>query len=357
MRRRTGNLPLSQRAVPQEVRERLEGRVVVVLGSPAEVVNLLQSTSVENPTCWQMDLYQAERVREALAEANLSGTVVTTADLWDLPAEFNTAVYMPPRSGERELKIDMVEQAYHVLAQKGKLLVWSPYEGDQFFPQLLKKVFGGKIHSKYTSVSGGKPGRGSDSILWATRDGDQARRRHEITIQCKVHDRPSCRFLMRPGTFSYGRFDEGARALVEVAEFAEGQRVLDLGCGCGTNGVFASQVTGPGGFIGFVDSNVRAIALTELNAKSNGVEQFQAIATHTVEGLQDNTFDVVLANPPYYAGGTIAQLFIDRGKALLKARGQFYLVTRQPVEVVEMMEQAFGNVDILMHRGYSILVG
>ncbi len=355
MRRRTGNRPLSQREVPEAVVERVEGKTVVVLGSPAEVVNLLGSVQVVDPVCWQVDLYQAERVREELAAAGLTATVVTTPDLWDLPAEFRTAIYMPPKAGERELKIDMVEQAFHVLEPMGRMVIWSPYEGDIFFPTLVKKVFG-KVHTKFTAPSGGKPGRGSDTILWGARDGDRPRRRHEITFQSKIHERPSCRFISRPGTFSYGRFDEGARALVEVAEFTEGQRVLDLGCGCGTNGVFAGQATGRTGFVGFVDSNVRAIALTELNAKANGVEQFQAVASCTVEGLAENSFDVVLANPPYYAGGTIAHLFIERGKAMLKTRGRFYLVTRQPAEVYEMMEQAFRRVEILMHRGYSILV-
>lgn len=356
MRRRTGNPPLSQREVPAAVAERIEGRTVVVLGSPAEVVNLLTNVPLDNPTCWQLDLYQANRVREELAEANLTATVVTTPDLWDLPAEYNTALYMAPKSGERELKIDMVEQAFHVLAPRGKLVVWSPYESDPFFPTLLKKIFG-KSHSKFTGPAGTKPGRGSDSVLWGIRDGDRPRRRHEMIFQSKVLQRPSCRFASRPGTFSYGRFDDGARALVEVADLEEGQRVLDLGCGCGTNGVFASQVAGRAGFVAFVDSNMRAVALADLNAKNNGVEQYQTYATCTVEGPEENSFDVVLANPPYYASGAVAELFIERGRALLQSQGTFYLVTRMPNEVIEPMERAFGSVDILAHRGYTILVG
>ena len=84
-------------------------------------------------------------------------------------------------------------------------------------------------------------------------------------------DGPSCRFISRPGVFTYGRFDDGARAMVETAVLKPGDRVLDLGCGCGVAGVFASQQTGPEGHIAFVDSNIRAVALTELNARANGV--------------------------------------------------------------------------------------
>ena len=49
------------------------------------------------------------------------------------------------------------------------------------------------------------------------------------------------RFVSRPGVFSYGRFDEGARALTEVMQVAPGDAVLDLGCGSGTVGVIAGK--------------------------------------------------------------------------------------------------------------------
>src|SRR4029079_10899608 len=124
-----------------------------------------------------------------------------------------------------------------------------------------------------------QPAGAAASVLWCARDGDRPRRRHEVTFQVKIGDGPSCRFVSRPGTFSYGKFDLGARALCEVMEVEPGDRVLDLGCGVGTNGVFASQRSGKAGFISFVDSNARAVALSELNAKANGVEHFQTFAT------------------------------------------------------------------------------
>src|SRR5436305_536759 len=134
--------PLSQRPVPPLVQAKARPPLTVVLGSPAEVVNLLRGCAVPDATCYQMDLYQADRLREALAAAGLAAQVVALPDLWDLPAKFQTAVYMPPRSGERELKIDMVEQAFHILRPGGTLVVWSSYEGDQVFPNLLKKIYG-----------------------------------------------------------------------------------------------------------------------------------------------------------------------------------------------------------------------
>jgi 16S rRNA (guanine1207-N2)-methyltransferase len=338
-------VPLGQRPVPAAVTAKVRPPLCVALGSPAEVVNLLAGCGVAGATCYQMDLHQAARLRAELSGARIAADVVTAPDLWDLPADFQAVVHLAARGGERDLKIDVAEQAFHVLRQRGALVVWSPYEGDLFFPNLLKKIFG-KV--KVTHA-------GEDSVFWSQREGDRPRRRHEVTFQARVLGGEPCRFVSRPGTFSYGRFDDGARALVEVARVEPGERVLDLGCGCGTNGVFAAQRAGPDGFVAFLDSNLRAAALAELNARANGLTAFATYASAIVEGPDEGSFDVVMANPPYYGAGAIAELFIERGKALLKPDGRFYLVTRQPNDVAPLMVRAFGEIDAAEHRGYTLL--
>jgi 16S rRNA (guanine1207-N2)-methyltransferase len=352
--RRKRERPLSQAAVPDALRSRLRPPCLVALGSPAEAVHLVEHAPPElRPTCWQLDLFQAERLRALLAERNLQADVVTTADLWDVPvpdgaAGFQAAVFLPARGGERELKIDVIEQAYHALRPGGLFLVWSSYASDEFFGPQLKKVFG-RVHS---------PPHGEDhetNVLWSAREGDRPRRRHEVTFQVKIGDGPSCRFVSRPGTFSYGKFDLGARALCEVMEVEPGDRVLDLGCGVGTNGVFAAQRAGEGGYVAFVDSNLRATALSALNAAANGVKQFDVFTTTTVEGPAEDSFDVVLANPPYFANSSVAHLFIRRAKAMLTPQGRFFMVTRQPGEVGEVLLETFDEAEAVTHRGYTIL--
>lgn len=330
------------RDVPAALRDRVRPPVGVVLGSPDEIVHLAQMLDLPELLCFQLDLYPAERLREALGERI---KVITAADLWDLPADFQTLIYLPARGGERELKLDMIEQAFHVLRPHGQLLVWSPYEFDAFFPPQLKKVFG-KVHSYFT---------GDDTVLACTRSGDRPRRRHEVTFQARVLDGASCHFVSRPGVFSYGRFDNGARALMETAELRPGESVLDLGCGCGTNGVFATQRTGLDSRVVFVDSNLRALALTEDNARTNGLTNFQTVASTRVEGLEDEVFDVVLANPPYFAHSMVARVFVERGRELMKPDGRCYLVTRQPNEMASVMAETFEDLQAAECRGYVIL--
>jgi 16S rRNA (guanine1207-N2)-methyltransferase len=316
----------------------------IVMGSPVEAADLVLALNTNETTCYQMDLFQARRLELELGQFDLSAKVVTLPDLWDLPAEFQTLLYPVPQGGERALKLDLIEQAFHVLRPHGMLLVLSPYEKDQVLPAALKKVFG-RVHA---------PAVGGGSVLWCQREGDRPRRRHEVVFQVSGGDGPSFRFLSRPGVFSYGRFDNGARALVETMQIEEGDRVLDLGCGCGTNGIIAARRGGPQGQITFVDSNLRALALAEHNARTNGLVRFTTVATSVVEGIEEE-FDVVLANPPYYAQLSIAQLFIDRGRDLLRPGGRFYLVTKQPNQVGSLVAEAFGPAQVVERRGYVVL--
>ena len=105
----------------------------------------------------------------------------------------------------------------------------------------------------------------------------------------------------------------------------------------------------------FVDSNLRAVALAEHNARLNGIERFETVASADMSELAPHSFDVVLANPPYYAQSTIAQFFIEKAKLLLRRGGRLYLVTRQADQVGPIMAEHFGRTDVVERRGYVVL--
>ncbi len=331
--------------LPATATRRLKAPLVVVLGSPREVAEQVDPATIGEVVCYQMDLYQANRLREELAERGRTARVVVEPDLWNLPAEFASALILSPPGGERALKIDMVEQVFHVLRPQGTLVVVSPANRDEFYPGLLKKVFG-RARADTT---------GEGSVFWCAREGERPRRRHEVTFHARISEERSLNFVSRPGVFSYGEFDQGARALTEVMEVQPGERVVDLGCGCGTNGIVAGLRVGEKGHISFVDSNVRALALADINARACGLTAFDTFATADVTGPAPKSYDVVLANPPYYAHGSIAQLFVDRGRELLRPGGRLYLVTRLADQVGPMMAELMGRTDAIERRGYVVL--
>jgi 16S rRNA (guanine1207-N2)-methyltransferase len=330
--------------LPNTVLSRLRPPLAVVLGSPHEAAQLIAAANLPNTVAYQMDLYQAERLRAELGEHGHAAQVITAADLWDLPADSQTVLYPAPKGGERELKIDMVEQAFHLLRPHGTLIVLSPFTQDQLFPNLLKKIFG-RVHADTSGEVG---------VFWSHREGDRPRRRHEVSFHARVGEGPSLRFLSRPGVFAYGRFDDGARALVETMTVEPGDRILDVGCGSGTNGTFAGLRAGATGHVTFVDSNVRAAALAEHNAPANGVAPFQVVASSSVAGFTGE-FDVALANPPYFAQLSIAELFIQRSRDLLRQGGRFFLVTKQPDQVGPLVADTFGPAEVVERRGYVVL--
>jgi 16S rRNA G1207 methylase RsmC len=185
---------------------------------------------------------------------------------------------------------------------------------------------------------------------------EQKRRRHEISFHAKVADGPSMAFVSRPGTFSYGHFDNGSRAMLDVTEVHSGDKILDLGCGNGAVGCLASTKAGPTGEVTFIDSSLRALALAEINAKQNNVPNPRFIAATRLQGLEMNHFDVILANPPYYAKSEITRLFIEGTRDLLRPGGRYYMVTKMPTAVVPMIFETYGDCSVIENRGYSVII-
>jgi 16S rRNA (guanine1207-N2)-methyltransferase len=329
------------------VSKRVKPPVCVALGPPWPVANLVQALGGNETVCCQYDLHQADRVRECLAEVGASAEVVVKPDLWDLEPRFETVLFPATAQADRELKLDVIEQAYHVLRPGGLLISLSEYEKDNQFAKWHKKVFG---------KCGETPASENGMAFWSARGEDQKRRRHEVRFHAKLGDGPSMEFVSRPGTFSYGRFDNGSRAMIEVAEIREGDHILDLGCGTGAVGCLMAAKAGPTGRGTFIDSNLRALALAELNATANGIASPRFLAAIRLEGLGMDEFDVILANPPYYAKSEITRLFVEGARDLLRRGGRYYLVTKMPTAVVPMIFETFGDCSVIENRGYSVIM-
>ncbi len=327
---------------------RVRPPVCIALGSPWPVGNLVAALGGQETVCFQMDLHQASRVRDCLSEVGAKAEVVTGPDLWDLEPRFQTVIFPAASHTDRELKLDVIEQAYHVLRPGGVLLSLSEYEKDNRFAKWQKKVFG---------KCGETPSSENGMAFWSTRpDEDGKRRRHEVRFHAKLADGPSMEFVSRPGTFSYGRFDNGSRAMIEVADIRAGDSVLDLGCGNGAVGCLMGGKIGPKGRVTFIDSNLRAIALTEINARANATPHPRFLTETRLEGLGRREFDLILANPPYYAKSDITRLFIEGARDLLRPGGRYSIVTKMPTAVVPLIFETFGDCSVIENRGYSVIM-
>ena len=327
------------------LRPKVKAPMAVLLGAPGEVCALLDHLRFDSTICYQMDLYPADRLRDSIGEQKLAAQVVAAPDAWDLPGSYASVVYIAPETGERSLKIDMIEQGFHLLRPGGTYYALSPYQPDSFFAAQLKKIFG-PVHATPTA---------DGTVFWCHRRNERPRRRHEVMFHARDGDQPGCEFISRPGVFSYGRLDDGARALTEFMTIEPGEQILDLGCGCGATGIFAGLRGGPESRVTFVDSNTRAVVVAELNATKNALANFEVQALWQPEKLAANSADVILANPPYFGRGEIAARFIEHARAALKPKGRLYLVTKLTELFSDLLSENFQEVDAVEARGYIVL--
>lgn len=86
-----------------------------------------------------------------------------------------------------------------------------------------------------------------------------------------------------------------------------GQRVLELGCGAGT-AMLCLGLRVPGLALTGLELQPEYAALARRNAGANGVEAdvVQGDLAAMPAGLRGASFDHVIANPPYFIGGTTA---------------------------------------------------
>jgi 16S rRNA (guanine1207-N2)-methyltransferase len=160
-----------------------------------------------------------------------------------------------------------------------------------------------------------------------------------------------------PGVFCHRRPDNGGLALAEVATrgLGSGQRVLDMGCGCGLVGLLLAR-SQPGTQVLFIDSHIRALAATRRNLDALGLKSGHALVLSDT-GTEQTGFDLFVGNPPYYSDYKIADLFIDTAHHALRSGGACLIVAKSTQRLEESVQECFGNVETLARRGYGVVRG
>ena len=136
-----------------------------------------------------------------------------------------------------------------------------------------------------------------------------------------------------------------------------GEKVLDMGTGCGLLAVIAAEKASQ---VVAVDINPQAITCAEENAKTNGVgEQVETRLGDLFEAIKaSERFDSILFNPPYlpveeskektwiekaWSGGSTGRLIIDRfiddAPAYLSKGGCILLVQSSLSSVAKTLEK------------------
>ena len=153
-------------------------------------------------------------------------------------------------------------------------------------------------------------------------------------------------FQTKPGIFSRKEIDAGTLLLIETMDVRESDTVLDLGCGYGPLGIVAAHIAHKGN-VYLVDTNIRAVRCARYNIATNGCHNAQAHVSDGFEAVNGIDFDVIFSNPPTHSGKDVILPFIRDSYRQLKFNGRIFLVVAKPEGYLKMLQQIFGNAEII----------
>ena len=156
-----------------------------------------------------------------------------------------------------------------------------------------------------------------------------------------------------PTLFSPKGFDLGSRAMLSLAEIKPDDKVLDLGCGSGTIGIYIAKLIGAGQ-VTLIDNDPIAVKTATDNAVRNGVEGLRVILSEGFASLDDTGYTLILSNPPYQTDFKIAKHFIEKGFNRLSIGGRLMMVTKRRDWYKNKLASVFGGVKIDEVDGYFV---
>lgn len=332
---------------PAELRAHDVARTVAGSGILATTVGRAQAArhlAAERPharvTCWYLDQFQQLLASEEEQPSNLS--LVCQADC--PTGEFDLAVLPFSMHGEAELTRDVLQSATDRLAMGGKLVVATDNRKDVWLRERLGAWF-----KKVTRHEFG------DATVYVATKHEPLKKLKDFRCEFAFRDRGRLiRALSRPGVFSHRHIDPGARRLLEAAEVAPGLKILDIGCGAGTVSL-ALAAREPTTSVLAVDSHARAVECTRLGAHLNGLANVAALLNATGEYPDAASFDLAVANPPYYADFEIAARFVAAAHRSLKPGGKLLLVTKNRRWYEEHLAADWHDIQIEPSKRYLVV--
>lgn len=284
---------------------------------------------------WFLDRYQHDLAVAAWGEPPAGLAATCAADM--PPGPYDLAVIPLTKDGEAELTREILQQAVLNLAIGGRLVTAIDNPRDTWLREQLAAT-GETVRVR--SGEGLKP-QTIGYIIEKTSELAKVR-----DFSCEVVFRDRDRLLTaftRPGVFAHRRIDPGARHLLNAVDVAPETHVLDIGCGsgCVALGIAARDERVR---VRAIDSSARAVECTRRGAQANGLSNIEVAVEAGGHVPDPGTYDLVLANPPYYADFRIAELFIDAARRALAPGGTLLIVTKQPAWYLERLPQAWNKV-------------
>jgi len=316
----------------------------------AQVARLKPDTHV---VCNYFDIFLAESARRH--QHDLPNLEITCQA--DLPAGDADCVALTlPARGENGVARELIQTARQRIGETGRLFASTDNPGDSWVHQQLRDAFG-KVTNR----------EAKDGRLYIASRPKPLKKIREFQAWFAFRDQGHLFDVRsRPGVFSHRKLDLGARALIESLSVPDGPyageavqdgfKVLDLGCGSGAVG-FAASARADSVTVHALDANVRAIECARSGANKNTLCGYTTQLECRGECKGSGSFDLVLANPPYFSNYRIAEVFLKAAKRALRPGGRTHFVTKQPKWYVDAFAATFTDVSVREVRSYFIIKG
>ena len=170
------------------------------------------------------------------------------------------------------------------------------------------------------------------------------------------------KIISHANVFSRDRLDNGSRLLIENIPISKQyQKIVDVGCGSGLLGLIAASLNERSSVL-FSDESYMAVASAQENfiAAFGSDRKASFKVTNCLEGVADESADLVLNNPPFHqqnaTGDAVAwKMFID-ARRVLKPQGELHVVGNRHLGYHSKLKNLFGNCEMVAsNRKFVIL--
>lgn len=260
-------------------------------------------------------------------------------------------------SKEKPVTHHVINAAWSLLSAGGTLLLSGlKNEGTKTYIEKCKQLFGNGSLEKSGLVYTGRFCKETRQPCAPPLDDRHYR-------EWRLIQAPELDFFSKPGLFGWDKIDEGSRFLIEhlpacLQQHCPAPRtLLDLGCGYGYLTLMTRQLP----LIRRVatDNNAAALQAMQINARHYDMD-VAIFATDAGATLQE-TFDLVLCNPPFHQGfsvdGTLTDKFLQQTHRLLQPQGCAIFVVNAFIGLEQKAAGYFSQVIPLgNNRSFKVLL-
>lgn len=165
------------------------------------------------------------------------------------------------------------------------------------------------------------------------------------------------KFTSDLGVFSKDKVDFGSNLLIDtyINKGRKSIRLLDVGCGYGIIGIVLAKYMNTTSTL--VDINKRAIHLTSMNIKNNGVDA-KTFESDIYANVSEK-YDVIITNPPIRTGKDNVLKFLIGAKEHLSENGELWFVIRKDQgakSIIKILTNTYKVEVVEKSKGFFIIV-